>query len=252
MIKSFEKGQMALKTGSYEALGRQINYIHTNFNDSSKTLVIYIHGSPGSSKDFVNNMKDSTMRQHFEMISVDRPGFGHSGFGKAESNLDKQAAAVLPLLQMHKNRKIILVGHSYGGPVVARVAMLYNDLIDGCLIVAGSVSPELEPHEWWRKPMASPVIRWIFPRSIRASNDEIRPLAQELERIKGDWQNITVPVTVIQGLKDFLVPPENADYVEEMAVNSKYLKIVRIPEVNHFIPFQQHYLITDQLLDMDN
>ncbi len=49
-----------------------------------------------------------------------------------------------PILELVVNQKTILVGHSLGGPVIARTAMDYPDLVDGLILVGGSIDPEME------------------------------------------------------------------------------------------------------------
>ncbi|MCB9245363.1 MAG: alpha/beta hydrolase [Flavobacteriales bacterium] len=250
-IKEFRKKGLTLFANGYDTGLHHINYIRTEPDHSSrKPVILFVHGSPGSCKDFKKSLKDSTLREHFEMISVDRPGFGSSKFGKAEPDLDKQVYALHPLLTQLADRKIIIAGHSYGGAVAARAAMLYRNEISGCLIVAGSVSADAEPKEPWRKALDWTLIRWLVPKAMSVSNDEILTLRHHLQNIESDWKRIEVPLTVLQGTKDRLVSPANADFVEKMAVNSAKLRIYRIENVDHFIPFLQEELIRDAVIEM--
>ena len=51
-------------------------------------------------------------------------------------SLDAQAAALRPLLDMDRSgRGALLMGHSYGGPVIARTAMNYSGLVAGLIFV---------------------------------------------------------------------------------------------------------------------
>ncbi|HVD97044.1 MAG TPA: alpha/beta hydrolase [Cytophagaceae bacterium] len=235
---------------SYVVEGRTMNYV-SNGSDSLP-LVVFVHGSPGSWSAFVDFFKDSILLQKIQMISVDRPGFGYSEYGKGEPSLDRQAALLKPVLEQNKkNRKLILIGHSLGGPVIVKMAMTYPELIDHMIIVAGSVDPELEPQEWYRKPMASAFIRWMLPGSIRASNEEILGLKPELEKMIPNWSSIKIPVTVIQGLQDDLVPPGNADFAKKMLVNAP-VKLVLDTEMNHFIPWKKPALIRDAIMEALN
>ncbi|MFT4521388.1 MAG: pimeloyl-ACP methyl ester carboxylesterase [Bacteroidia bacterium] len=228
----------------------KVNFIRTNFSDSTKPIVIFVHGSPGSSNNFNNNLRDSALRSHFEMISVDRLGFGHSEFGHSEPSLFKQAAAVNEVVKLFPNRRFIVVGHSYGGPVAAKMAMDYPENIYGLVLAAGSIDPSLEPKDKWRKPANSKLVRWMLPRSLVASNQEILPLKEELTLMLPQWEKLTQPVTVIQGLEDELVLPENADFAQRVITNSIKLRIYKVPNQNHFIPFQHHQLITDALIEL--
>lgn len=156
-----------------------------------------------------------------------------------------------PLLEEHKkNRPIILVGHSLGGPLIARMAIDYPSLVDGLIIVAGSIDPELEPNEtWFRAPLATPFLSWILPRSFRASNEEIYQLKPQLEMMLPLWSNITCPVIVIQGKKDSLVPAANADFAKKMLVNAP-VEFVFKDDMDHFVPWSNPELIHDAILKM--
>lgn len=230
-------------------VGRQkINYLVTG--SDTLPLVVFVHGSPGSLSAFIDFMADTVLLKKVQMISVDRPGFGDSNFGYAEPSLEKQAADLKPILERHKNnRPIYLVGHSLGGPVIARMAMDYPELIDGLIFVAASVDPDLEPDEWFRAPLATPVFKWMLPRSLRASNDEIYQLEPQLRRMLPLWPKITCRTIFIQGQKDQLVPAANADFAKRMLVNAPF-ELVSDPEMNHFVPWTHPHLIRNAIVEM--
>ena len=234
---------------SYEVGKRVMTYVKAG--DENLPLVIFVHGSPGSLSAFIDFLADTTLLKKTQLISVDRPGFGASNFGYAEPSLQKQAAYLKPILEAYKSsRPIILVGHSLGGPLIARMAMDYPELIDGLVIVAGSIDPELEPHEtWFRAPLATPFLKWILPRSMRASNDEIYKLKPELQDMLPLWRNIDTPTIVIQGKKDNLVPAGNVDFAKKMMVNAP-LKIVLVDGMDHFVPWSHPELIRNAILEL--
>ena len=234
---------------SFDMGKRVITYVKAG--DENLPLVVFVHGSPGSLSAFIDFLADTILLKHGLLITVDRPGFGASNFGYAEPSLQKQAAYLKPILEAHKaNRPVILVGHSLGGPLIARMAIDYPELVDGLIIVAGSIDPDLEPNEtWFRAPLATPFLKWILPRSMRASNDEIYKLKPELQDMLPLWKNITQPTIVIQGKKDSLVPPENADFAKKMMVNSP-LKIVLVDGMDHFVPWSNPELIRNAILEL--
>jgi pimeloyl-ACP methyl ester carboxylesterase len=236
--------QHQYKTGSTE-----IHYVKSG--DESKPLVLFVHGSPGSLSAFIHFLTDSTLLPQTLLVTTDRPGFGYSNFGKGEKSLEKQSAALKPLLELYKNnRPIILVGHSLGGPLIAQMAVDYPDLVDGLVIVAGSIDPKLEPNEtWFRAPLATPFLSWILPGSFRASNEEIYHLKPELERMMPLWKKITCPVIVIQGTKDSLVDPGNADFAKKMLVNAP-VEFVIVENMDHFVPWSNPELIEQAVLKL--
>jgi pimeloyl-ACP methyl ester carboxylesterase len=234
---------------SYSQGFRNIHYVQAG--NTANPLVVFVHGSPGSLSAFIDFLADTVLLQKSLLITTDRPGFGYSNFGVAEPSLQKQAALLKPILEKNrKNRSIILVGHSLGGPLIARMAMDFPELVDGLVIVAGSIDPTLEPNEtWFRAPLATPFLRWIMPRSFRASNEEIYQLKPQLEEMLPRWQDITCPVIVVQGAKDSLVPAGNADFAKKMLTNTS-VKIVLKEDMNHFVPWSNPELIRQAILDL--
>jgi pimeloyl-ACP methyl ester carboxylesterase len=227
-----------------EVQGVKINY--AEIGSDSLPVAFFVHGSPGSWGGFIDFMKDTVLLKKVKMVAVDRIGFGDSDFGNAEKSLVVQAELLKPIVAKYKKsgKKLILIGHSLGGPMIARMAMDYPELIDNLVIVAGSIAPDLEPNEkWFRIPMDFMPISFLIPASFRASNHEILYLKPELEKMLPLWKNIRQPVIVIQGGKDMFVSPKNADFAEKMLVNAKSLKVVRIDTMNHFVPWSHPFLI---------
>lgn len=232
----------------YEEGFRIINYVIVG--DEDKPLVIFVHGSPGSLSAFIDFLGDSVLLSQAQLISVDRPGFGAANFGNAEPSLQKQAALLKSVIEKNKNnRPVLLVGHSLGGPLIARVAMDYPALVDGLIMVAPSIDPALEPKEWFRAPLATPFLSWILPRSFRASNDELYQLKPELEKMVPRWSEVVAPTIVIQGKKDRLVPYQNAFFAKEKMVNAP-VTLVMVDDMDHFVPWSNPELINSAILDM--
>jgi len=234
---------------SYSVGNREIHYVKSG--NAGSPLVLFIHGSPGSLSAFIHFLADSSLLHQNMLITTDRPGFGYSNFGIGEGSLAKQSEILKPLLEKYRNnRPIILVGHSLGGPLIARMAIDYPDLVDGLIIVAGSIDPALEPDEtWFRAPLATPFLSWILPRSFRASNEEIYHLKPELEKMLPLWSSITCPVIVIQGGKDRLVSAKNADFAKRMLTNAP-VDFVLKEDMDHFVPWSNPELIHDAIVEM--
>lgn len=211
--------------------------IHYAFMDQNKdTMIVFVHGSPGSWSAFIDFFKADSLLNRFDMLSVDRPGFGDSGFGTAEPSMEVQAFQINEVLNQFPKKKKILIGHSLGGPVVARMAMDYSDSYSGIVLVAPSIDPEMEKDEWYRKAIDTKVGAFFTPKEFEVSNDEILPLKKELTEMLPLWSQIKIPTIVIQGTKDSLVPKENADFAMQMLPDS-LLDVNLLEDVNHFIPW---------------
>ena len=233
---------------TYEYKKRTIHYAKTGIEDGP--IVLFIHGSPGSLSDFIGFLTDSLLQTKAQLISVDRPGFGQSNFGWGEPSLEEQAKMIKPLIDTYKKgNPVFLVGHSLGGPLIARMAIDYPALLSGLIFVAGSVDPDLEPPNWWRAPLATPFFRWMIPRSIRASNDEIYPLRRQLKELSQQWEQIKLKTTIIHGTKDSLVPFGNATFIEDKLVTVQPRKVYE-EGMDHFVPWSHPHLIKNAVLNM--
>ncbi|MEZ0540329.1 alpha/beta fold hydrolase [Fibrella arboris] len=232
--------------GQYRAGERTMHY--ASMGADTLPMVLFIHGSPGSWDAFIQFFTDPSLYRHARLVSVDRPGFGKSDLGKTERSLRAQAAAIAPLLrQSRAGQKPIVVGHSLGGPLAVRLAMDYPDAVGGLVLVAPSVSPDLEQKEWYRVVGDAFPIRYWLPVELRVSNQEILPLKGELQQMVPLWTTIRVPVIVIQGDDDPLVPPANALFTQKMLINAP-VTVQMISGLNHFIPWKRPDLIHDAIL----
>ncbi len=206
--------------------------------------LILIHGSPGSYDSWSEYLLSSQLQSKFHIIAVDRPGYGLSGSGQAEHSLQKQASAIWALLQFNKSGlPAILVGHSYGGPVIARMAIDQPQQTAGLIFVAGSLDPELEDFKWYQNLAVWRITRWMLPTDLVVCNDEIMPLKSELELLMPLWEKIKAPSVIIQGDQDDLVPKENRDFLLKYLSQSKILSSEVTLGMNHFVPWKRQDLI---------
>ena len=229
----------------------EIHYTETG-DVNSEFAILFVHGTPGARDAYLDYLADPKLYKVARLITLDRPGFGYSEFGHAMRSLNDQAGVLYELIQKLPQKHTILVGHSFGGPVIAKAAMVYPTSVDGIVMVAPSICPELEPANWWRKPFDLPIIRLLVPASLRTSNAEIIPLKTELEKMKPEWQNITAEAVTVQGTMDRLVPKGNADFAQKMLTNSPYVQIDTLVGGDHFILWSERDLITDWILRLVN
>jgi pimeloyl-ACP methyl ester carboxylesterase len=226
---------------------RSIHYAATGRPDTQP--VVFIHGTPGSWQAFAEYMADDTLASKAYFISFDRPGFGKSGHKQMVTSLKQQAVFLQPLLHSKNGaQKAILVGHSLGAPIAARLAMDYPKLVGAMVLVAPSLDPDLEKPRWYNKLAASSLINWAVPAELALANEEIMPLEQELRDMLPLWKTIKIPVVVIQGEKDRLVAPGNADFAQRVLNSSS--KVIRLPEAGHFVLWRQPRIIRKEILNL--
>ena len=195
-------------------------------------------------------MMDTALLQHFRIISIDRPGFGYSGFGTA-LHLDEQAVLINTIIEKENNNKPLhLIGHSIGGPVIVKLAQLYPDEISSLTILAGSISPKDEPKEYWRYLFLYTPLKILMPGAFRPSNDEIVYFKKDLYSLDTGYATVKMPVTFIHGDADKFVTVKNVEYGKKKLAANPHVKVIIIPAASHFIPWEHFNLIKDHLLSL--
>ncbi len=220
--------------------GRTISYLRGG--DADAPRVIYVHGTPGDAGAFLDYVVHPVAG--LDAISIDRPGFGETG-GPAVPSFESQAKAIEPLLVKHQGRWPILVGHSLGGPIAARVAADYPDRVSGIVIVAGSLDPALEKWKWFNSAGEMLIVQAFLSRGLVHSNQEIRQAKAQTTELAHVLDQIRCPVIIIHGTKDELVPVANVDYMVRMLTNAASIEVEIIENMNHFIPWSAPERIRD-------
>src|SRR5689334_9283693 len=60
---------------------------HAVVGDSTKPLLLFIHGAPGAWYSPIKLLDDPELQKNFRMVSIDRVGFGKSNYGKSEPSV---------------------------------------------------------------------------------------------------------------------------------------------------------------------
>lgn len=230
-----------------DADGRPLHFVevYKDRNKGPKPLVIFVHGTPGSWQNQASFLYDEFLRDHFHMISMDRLGHGRSA-GDIEPSLQAQAASFKALLDRDTTGDgAIMVGHSLGGPIIARTAMDYPEQVSGLVFIASSGDPK-RSLKWYNTVGGLLPVSWFLSKDLKGANREILPLKKQLKAMLPLWKNITVPAVIIQGGKDKLVNPKNADFLQKELVNAK-VKMVIESEDDHFLHWRRPKLVVDAL-----
>ncbi len=209
----------------------QVSYLA--MGDERGKRVIFVHGTPGSADGWVDYLMH--VPDGYYYIAIDRPGFGQS-INQPIIPLALQARAVGSLLGDNDN---FVVGHSLGGPIVAKALVLYGQKIQGAVIAAGSLDPGLEKIHIMQPLGLYPPFRWILPKNLDNSNRELMGLKGELEILQGELPQITQKISIIHGTKDNLVPFENVAFMQKNMVNAQ-IQTMELPGQNHFIVWNSY------------
>ncbi len=236
--------ESSLRTGNARVGDRTVAWVESGLEPGpSVPTIVFVHGSPGSWTAWRRFVSDPQLQDRARLVAVDRLGFGGSGRGIPEPSLLLQAEAVAAAAVKssaegtrdgRSRRPVLWVGHSYGGPVICRLAVDRPDLVDALLLIAASVDPALEKLRWYNRLAAH--IPWLIPKDLETSNLEILPLKDELEKLATRLSEIRAPAVVIQGLKDRLVPADNADFLQR---SLSRVEVRKLPDAGHLIPWRR-------------
>ncbi len=237
--------------------------------------VFWQHGMNFYSEAYTPTLK-ALAAEGFRVIAVDRVGYGKSSKPIIPYNFNFVAANMKLLLDELGIDEVALVGHSMGGMVVSRFAMLYPDITSHVVMVNQIGLTDQRQSRTWNDPFASelsaPTYRGIlrghqiyFPQDWPPAHLEFvrRQYGQTLSsewprltmvrRLQGgmlyndpvvyDWQHIDSKALVIGGEEDGLVAdfPALAHNVANELQNSAillYPGIGHAPQIE--IPDQFH------------
>ncbi|MCI5071892.1 alpha/beta hydrolase [bacterium] len=230
---------------------KNLSYIYSNPHKHKK-IVVFVHGSPGSWKSFSQYLSNPQLQEVFGLLVVDRPGYGQFISQGPEESLAVQAKMLNAILEKHfdSSYSITLLGHSYGGPLIAKMALTLGDTlnIDTLYFLAASLDPNLEKTKWFQYPAQWQVFQWFIPKPLIHCNEEILHLKQDLVSMKPELKQLAKKnILILHGKKDNLVPVENVTYMQKhMSVPNA--NITLLDDTNHFIPWSNHDLIVKTLL----
>lgn len=247
--KIFAKKGIALFSGTVDANCFQIHYARTG--DDYLPTLFFVHGTPGSWKSYEEFLQDKELLSKYRLIAVDRPGFGYSQFGDGR-NLEEQSKIISHLIKtLSNNRPVYLIGASFGGPVVTRLAIDNPGLFSGIFLLAPALDPATEIYYFWRPLFFKTPLKYLVPGVWKSNNEELWYLIKDLELMAPLLPSIDCPAWVLQGDKDKAVPVSNAYYAKKMLVNAKPLYLKIIPGGSHSVTDENYMLIKNILMGLE-
>ena len=122
----------------YITINRQVIYYQKV--GKGKNLIL-LHGwgmDVSSFWQMVDFLKDN-----FTLWLIDLPGFGKSDLPKKTFTISDYAKIVAEFIKKNRIKKPALFGHSYGGKITIKLAVLYPNLIDKLILEASSgINPD--------------------------------------------------------------------------------------------------------------
>jgi len=148
-----EKRLLAERPPPGRLLGLRGQRIHAVERPGSGPAVVFIHGNPGCSLDFVDVQKRLGGRRSF---SVDRPGSGWSEREPSALSPRAQALLIRNALRDTGVAEVVLAGFSFGGPVSVAWALEFPEEVKALALLA----PVGDPASPMKLDAAQAMLAW--------------------------------------------------------------------------------------------
>ena len=211
--------------------------------DTTLPVLIFVHGSPGSGMDFKRYLKDSDLNQNANLIAYDRVGYGMDTNEEVLNGLEKELEVLHQVISMKQMDRVILVGYSYGGTIVAAAQKKYKSKI----LLAPAIKGDLEPMFWLLNLYKWKSTRSIIPNIFKnAAQEKINHLT-ELPAYEEKWNISPLHVISIHGDKDRIVPFANSLFLQSKFGKDQF-ELITIPDGNHGLVWNQFDRIKSEIL----
>lgn len=220
-----------------EAGGRRIRYLETGAAHGGVPVVL-VHGFGGDLNGWLFNQ--GALAERYRVIALDLPGHGESSKDVGAGDLTTLSGAVVSFLAALGVERAHLVGHSLGGAIALRVALDQPARVASLtLICPAGFGAEINAAftgglvAATRRKQLQPVLEMLFANPDLVSRDMVENMlrakrldgAQEAlaaieganfaggrqaETLAGRLGELRVPVQVIWGAEDKIIPASHA------------------------------------------
>ena len=233
-----------------------------DFKEDRPTLVM-IHGAGGHSRVWQTQIH--LLNGPLNTLALDLPGYGESS-GEAGTDLNGYAEWLIKALRGIFRDPPFLMGHSMGGAIVQKAALLEPELMRGIILVGTGPRLQVAPVflEGLRKNFEKTVDTIMgFAYAPGADSTLIKEGAKLMKEagasvVYGDFSacdrfdvrnevgRIKLPCLILCGDEDKLTPPSLSKKLNESIEGSR-LEIV--PSAGHMVMIENHKAFNDYVLD---
>ena len=86
--------------------------------DTLLPTIVFVHGSPGSPLDYKRYLSDTLLNKKANILAYERIGYNQKNLGEVEGSIASELKVLHDVIQGIPEENIILIGYSYGGPVI--------------------------------------------------------------------------------------------------------------------------------------
>ena len=216
---------------------KKLRYL--SINQNSNLSIVFLHGFMSDIEgDKPNNFLKYCKKRKLGFLAIEYSGHGKSTGKFTDGNITKWTEDVrIAIKKIVKNNKFILIGSSMGSWLSLNQFKFFKNQIKGFLGIGSG--PEFLEHLMWKK-FSNKIKKEIIQKGIYIlkHGDYEYPITYQL--IKDGKKNkvlhkkykIKIPVTMIHGSKDEVVPTSYSKKILKIFINAKK-KILVIKNGDH-------------------
>ncbi len=212
--------------------------------DSTLPVLLFVHGSPGSSMDFNRYLKNEELNNRANLITYDRLGYGNMNTGEVLNSVGEEVEVLHQIIDKIDSENIILIGYSYGGTIILASQKKYKKKI----ALAAAVRGDLEPMFWALNLYKWNLTRPLIPKVLQAASEEKLRHVTELKKYENQWNISESKVLSIHGKLDKIVPFQNSMFLKNIFDKDKFT-LLPIENGNHSLIWTDFELINQQILN---
>ena len=214
--------------------------------DLDKAPLLLIHGAMVGILTWGRMARYASLYKKYYLILPERPGYGATFPGNPIASIEQQATLLLDILEAF-NKPTTIMGHSYGAPIAMMMAHERPDLVKQLIGVAGQYDPDNEIIYAVMPFFKKKVFKYLLPRMIWSANEEKLHHVEALRTIAPKYNEIKVPITLIHGDEDALVPFENSLYLKEQV--EMEAPLITLQGIDHPVPIEASSALVNFLME---
>lgn len=149
--------------------GGHLAYLEDGPRTGARATVVLLHGASANAYDPMEGLGRRLAGAGFRVVSFDRPGYGGSDrlAGAEAATLGFQAGAIHEAIDRLGLGPVILMGHSWSGALVLRMALDRPEQAAGLVLLAPVAMP-FPPTSlpWWAGLALKPPLTWLLTRTV--------------------------------------------------------------------------------------
>lgn len=210
---------------------------YVEFGDSSKPLLVLIHGAPGAWYTWMNFADNDSLRNQFHLIIVDRLGYGKSGYGRVNKNINDQICSIQSIIDRYPSKALYLAGRSYGAPIAAALASINQSTCQRLILYSPVLSPYKEKKYWFSGLGKFFLVQWMLPKAMNVATAEKFAHVVQMKQVLPYYPKINANTIIISGKKDWVAHPSNHKICDSL-INSPNKQQFILPNSGHFLTFE--------------